>query len=1047
MTDTINIINPFPGLRPFDYEDRHYFFGRDIQSSSVIKKLINQKFTTIIGSSGSGKSSLINAGVIPGILQGTAGAKSTWSVIKFKPGTSPVENLSRSIAEISGGQSEDGIDNLAANMAVILRNSNDGLAEILLEIQKEKKENFLLVIDQFEDLFRFKRSRINRTYVDEHDTFIDLITAAHRQAHLPIYIVLAIRSDFIDECQHFNDLNHLINESSHILPKLTYDDLKEVISKPAEKAGGKIEANLVLEILDELKDRQDPLPLLQHLLNRMWENWLDQSAYDKPVSFKNYEAVGGIDKALVMHAEDAYNELTDSDKKICERLFKVITEKGLGNQEITIPTTISEIAYINRSGVNEIIPVIEKFRQPERPFLVSAHGTGLSGDSVIDLAHESLMRLWPRLKIWIEEEADSIIMYNRIVEASKQYQRGRGDLWTTPHLEQAVLWHEKNEPSFQWSQRYNTAFERAMQFLNKSREEQYLKEADELEIPIKQLRNTRIFAGFMVFLVILSALVVFYLTGVIPEMVTQINIAIEKIPLINNNAHTDEASGQEEDNDDVIQNSQEELSSGQIVAETIEVPVAGTDTPMAEINEDDQLFLFDYPISDDMAELIAEVWDELNEAEMNDDYESTVESLAVTDDVEIPQPSSAEEVVSEEILRERIMEATGSIAESSMEVEDSELKALLALQSHVFNERYNGTDYNAAVYAGLITSIKSLYGNSHNEFKGHAESVNSLVFRPNSSVFYSASSDGRIMQWDVNDENKRSRTLLQRPVVLNQLAISGNAQWLAVATDGQGVLVFNPEMNNPEPHQIPWGNNRIITLEFYPDNEHIVFAGSDNSIIRHNVRTNTHQVIAKTESEVMSLSVSPGGEMVVAGTRAGQVIIIREEGTPAWQILYTDQGNDILTVKFNNNGSRIAAGNIRGQTRILETASGNLLTTLSGHSARVVDIEFCPAGKFIATSSFDGTIHLWDINNLNAQPLVLSDHGSWVRTVAFNSDGTRMITGSRQESRLLAWNINSREMAQMICNRLTRSITYDEWDRFIGQDIPYMEACSLLSHE
>jgi len=408
--------------------------------------------------------------------------------------------------------------------------------------------------------------------------------------------------------------------------------------------------------------------------------------------------------------------------------------------------------------------------------------------------------------------------------------------------------------------------------------------------------------------------------------------------------------------------------------------------------------------------------------------------------------SSREEPMTEEELKRRMVEISQSLATRSLQVEnDRDLKALLAFQSHIFNNNYNGASYNADIYASLISSIKGLYGSAYNAYKGHSESVNSVVFRPNSTIFYSASSDGQVLQWDMDDETRSPRILAQNSVVNNRLAISPNGQWLAIGTDGIGLQILSPARNLPNPYQISYGNNRVIALDFYPDSEDILFAGSDNALVKHNIRSGTNTVISKLDTEVLSLAVSPDGNMIAAGTRTGKVLILRGDASPVPQIIHNEEGNDIHTISFNRNGTRLAAGSLRGEIRILDLASGNLLATLRGHSARVVDVNFSPDNRLIASSSFDGSIHIWNAQNLNARPVVIREHGSWVRTVAFNSSGNKLVSGSRQETRLRKWTTSPGEMASMICEKLSRNMTQSEWNQYIGEDIPYKESCPQLS--
>ena len=1041
MKKAKDIFNPYPGLRPFDSTEENLFFGRQSQTGVIVEKILRKKFIAIIGSSGSGKTSMVNAGIIPDILKsGKNGAGSSWKIIKTKPGKAPIDNLAISLADTDNTSHED--------YAKLLKNNSQGLAEALTQINKTTRKKIILVIDGFEDLFRFQRSLNNRTVIHEHERYIRFLLETRKQESLPVYILLSIRSDFLEECQQFQELNFLINESNYILPQIKRDELKEIINKPAAIAGTKIDPKLELQLLNDIKDKPDYLPLLQHILYRMFENWAKENNQDRPITCEDYADVGTIENAISRHADEAYLELPDSGKLMCERIFKTITEKGTDNHDFTTPERIADIAFITRVGVKDLIGIVSRFTQPGRSFLTTDHNDELNSDTIIDLSHESLIRLWARLRIWVDEESRSVQMYKRLAEASRLYQMGKAELWTSPDIQQAIQWRDKFEPSFEWAQRFNTAFERTMQFLNLSQEAYYLEEEERREEPQKKLRKARILTIFAILLVLAAAGFTYHIFSELSETRARLETALHDerpspddavvssiVPAESSNAGSTVPDTGEQQARQAPPASRP-AASAEPAATAQQQPVRQTE-PVPQARTEQQ------PRVTEQQPRVTEPTPGVTEQPTR----VTEQAARVAEQVSIESAVSSREVtMTEEELKRRMVEISQSLAKTSLEVEnDPDLKALLAFQSHIFNDNYNGASYNANIYTSLIASIQRLYGSGHNVYKGHSESVNSLVFRPNSTIFYSASSDGQVLQWDMDDETRTPRVLARNSVVNNKLAISPNGQWLAIGTDGIGLQILSPARNLPNPYQITYGNNRVIDLDFYPDSEDILFAGSDRALVKHNIRSGTNTVISKLDSDILSVAVSPDGNMIAAGTRDGKVLILRGDVSPVPQMIHNEEGNDILTLSFNRNGTRLAAGSISGEIRILDVASGNLLATLRGHSARVVDIDFSPDNRLIASSSFDGSIHLWNAQNLNARPVVIREHGSWVRSVAFNSRGNKLVSGSRQEARLRAWTTSPAEMATMICEGLSRNMTLSEWNKHIGEGIPYRESCSQLS--
>jgi hypothetical protein len=495
--------NPFPGLRPFAFEESHLFFGRDDQSEQLISKLGATHFLAVVGSSGSGKSSLVRAGLMPSLLGGLmASAGSNWRIALMKPGNDPIDNLAQAL---------NGADVLRLDVtesAVLqrvlaeatLHRGGRGLVDAVRQAQLDENENLLVVVDQFEEIFRFARVTEGKKYRDEAAAFVKLLLEASRQRELPIYVVLAMRSDYVGDCSRFWGLPEAINESQYLIPRLTRDQLKEAITGPISVGRGQITARLVARLLNDVADNQDQLPVLQHLLMRVWDECKEQqlsvevSQNGKPITTPHhtvhqgaaldlccYDAVGGMCEALSCHADEAVAELpgvgvqitsgTARSLIVAERLFKALTEKGPDNREIRRPATLAEICATCEADAAEVITVIETFRRPGRSFLMPPAGVPLTAHVPIDICHESLIRRWSRLKRWVAEEARWARIYRRVAEAAVLEKEGRAGLWRDPDLQIAVTWRQKAKPNRVWAQRYHREFDLAMSFVDRSVEE------------------------------------------------------------------------------------------------------------------------------------------------------------------------------------------------------------------------------------------------------------------------------------------------------------------------------------------------------------------------------------------------------------------------------------------------------------------------------------------------------------------------------------------------------------------------------------------------
>ena len=441
-------------------------------------------------------------------------AGSNWRVVVARPGGGPIDNLAEALLikdkEYTDLSEEDKLIKKTI-IGTVLRSSSLGLVEVVKQLKAEKGQNILVVIDQFEELFRFRKLEAATSDMDESSAFVNLLLEAIHQYDEPIYVTLTMRSDFIGECAKFPDLTQMINDSHYLIPQMTRDQKRMAVEGPVAVGGGKIAPRLTQQLLNDVGDNPDQLPILQHALMRTWANWVDTRKVGELMDLRHYNAIGTLREALSQHANEAYDSLSKREKEIAEVMFKSLTERGNENQGIRRPTKLSTIANIAGVTEDEVARVVGKFREPGRSLLMPPYGVQLESDTVIDISHESLMRIWDRLKRWLDEESKASEMYLKLSEAAERFQEGKASLWKMPDLQLAINWREENRPTLVWGQRYNPAFERTMVFLETS-EKAHVTEQKNKEFlqkrQVKRMRITAVVLGFAalvcIFLVVLS---------------------------------------------------------------------------------------------------------------------------------------------------------------------------------------------------------------------------------------------------------------------------------------------------------------------------------------------------------------------------------------------------------------------------------------------------------------------------------------------------------------------------------------------------------------
>lgn len=463
------INNPFPGLRAFHPDECRLFFGREGPLDELLTRLERTRFLAVVGSSGSGKSSLIKAGLIPALRGGMMSRTgSGWRIAVMRPGDNPIGNLAaelvkRDVAPVVG----EGLPPLEAEAVfeATLRSSSLGLLSVASEARLRAPEKLLLVVDQFEELICLRPARKNAN-VDEAAAFVKLLLKAALQHELPIYIVLTLRSDFLGDCTRFQGLPEAINDGQYLIPRLTRDELRLAMTGPVSVAGATMTEPLINRLLNDTYSHPDQLPVLQHALMRTWEHWQSHHREGEPIGLEHYQAIGTMADALTRHADEAFNELPDEySRQIAERLFKTLCEPGPGDRQIRRPTRLDTLCKITGASRDRLIAVTDVFCADSRSFLTLSE----SSDPVVDLSHESLIRNWQRLREWVNEETRSISIYRQLVQAALRYRDGNTGLLLDPALQVALDWREQSQPNAAWAERFHPEFKTAMAYLDESR--------------------------------------------------------------------------------------------------------------------------------------------------------------------------------------------------------------------------------------------------------------------------------------------------------------------------------------------------------------------------------------------------------------------------------------------------------------------------------------------------------------------------------------------------------------------------------------------------
>jgi WD40 repeat protein/ABC-type oligopeptide transport system ATPase subunit len=1029
-------LNPFPGLRPFSVDECHLFFGREGQVDDVLIKLSQNRFVTVLGYSGSGKSSMMSCGLVPVLYGGFMTENGPhWNVIITRPGSSPIKNLTRSIVNflISSGRivAEDA-DIHHAIINSVLRSGPEGLIEVARYLQSSKNENIFFLIDQFEEVFRFQESDDNEEAHNDAHLFVNFILKAVSQTDIPAYVALTMRSDFIGYCSVFPGLTHLVNNSNYLVPQMMREQKKMAIEGPIAVAGGRISQRLVRRLLSDAGNFQDQLPILQHALMRTWDYWLVNRESGEPIDVRHYNAVGKITEALSQHANEAYDELTTRQKEIAEVLFKTITEKNQENKGLRRPGRLGLIAALAEAEEQDVIDVVDHFRKGGRSFLMPAAHIPLSADSIIELSHESLMRIWTRLKAWVEEESESAQMYKRLSDAAAMYQIGKTGLWRPPDLQLALNWQRKQKPTREWGQRYDEAFERAIVFLDTSRitYEAELKNQEMLQRRV--LRRTR--ATAIILGVAFVVAILFFVYAYIQQLQAQQAEAAATI-------------------------AKEEAIAAKDIAEKNRI-LADEQTKLAT-RKSEELVKSNEALTDALASTEREKARAEGALEQaREEREKAVVASENERDARVEaekQTGIAKDQTSKALRLFMLAKAQEFATKSVQEEDDKDLAGLLAMEGYILHRRFEGRRYDPYIYNGLYSSLTKLNGNNYNAIKAQGPPhvhIKSLIVSSKSDKFYTSGVDGRILVGD-SENLKSTPTGYSTAYPSKVIAMSKDETYLINGSDSSFVQIYDLRSSKTRPlavvRGLPGGTN---SMAFLPDNSGFIVASTGKTLSFVNHLTGEVKQLLKLPTEIKAISISPDGKTLAGATWTGQLIMINlETNTPT--TLLDDNMSRILSVKFNPAGDKVAIGveerfiteqgnKVRGLVKLYDLKT-NQTRQFTGHLSGVTDVEFSPDNKLLASAGLDKRLIMWVLDNPEDLPIVMSNNNGFIWDISFTRASNYLIAAC-SESEIRVWPTDPSILGEQICPKLTRNMTQDEWKKYAGDsdDLKYETTCARL---
>ncbi|MBN1963125.1 MAG: protein kinase, partial [Anaerolineae bacterium] len=419
----IEVENPYKGLRAFQEADSPDFFGREALTEGLLARLSEEhelaRFLALVGPSGSGKSSVVHAGLVPALRQGALPGSDDWFYAEMVPGAHPLEELEIALLRVAVGQ--------PPGLMEQLRRDERGLARAARLILPEDDE-LLLIIDHFEEVFTLAAD------ADEVRQFMDVLHYAVTDARSHVRLIVMLRADFYDRPLMIPNFSSLMRQRTEVIVPLTPDELERAIVGPAVRVGALLEPGLAAAIVAELNEQPGALPMLQYALTELFDR-----REANVLTLAAYHAIGGTLGALARRADEVYAALSEPQQEAARQLFLRLVTLGEGTGDTR--------RRVLRSSVLRMSADEETMRAVIRNFgtsrLLTFDHDPATREPTLEVAHEALIREWGQLREWLADSRDDLRMEQRLTAAAREWQlasRERSFLATGSRLAGFEAW-------------------------------------------------------------------------------------------------------------------------------------------------------------------------------------------------------------------------------------------------------------------------------------------------------------------------------------------------------------------------------------------------------------------------------------------------------------------------------------------------------------------------------------------------------------------------------------------------------------------------------